>query len=235
MADEKPKLRKKQKTGVKTKMEKKKAQIIKANSRRTLTLESEEVQHLLIGRPKAFKNPEELIKLFNTYILTCLEKKRYYEIVPVKTVDTKAGDSTHTILESADNEELSVEEEITEAKASKKEAGRQDITNKLESKYEIKERVEWKTTPSIGGFLIFLGGMSYNTWNNYKTKEEFKETIEDIDNYLESLIIEQTAKGKYNSQIAQFVLNVKYNRVPKSKNENLNIGTTLNEADFIQD
>lgn len=152
MADEKPKklnLRKKAKTGVKTKIEKKKAQIMKANSRRTLTLESEEVQHLLIGRPKVFKNSEELIKLFNTYILTCLEKKRYYEIVPVKTVDTKAGDTTHTVLEAVDNEELTVEEEITEAKASKKEAGRQDITNKLESKYEIKERIERKTTPSI--------------------------------------------------------------------------------------
>lgn len=83
--------------------------------------------------------------------------------------------------------------------------------------------------------MIFLGGMSYKTWGEYKAKEEFSKTVEDIDNYLESLIIEQTAKGKYNSQIAQFVLNVKYNRVPKSKNENLNIGTTLNEADFIQD
>lgn len=150
MADEKPKklnARKKKKTGVKTKIEKKKAQLIKASSRRELTLESEEVQHLLIGRPKIFKNPEELIKLFNTYILTCLEKKRYYEIVPVKTVDTNG--TTHAILEAVNNEELTTEEDITERKASKKEAGRQDITNKLESKYEIKERIEWKTTPSI--------------------------------------------------------------------------------------
>jgi hypothetical protein len=148
MEKEKPKLnvRKKKKTGVKTKTEKKKAQIIK-KSRREITVDSEEVQHLLIGRPKLFKTPEELLKLFNTYILTCLEKRRYYEIIPVTTVDTNG--TTHAILEVADNEELTTEEDITERTASKKEAGRQDITNKLESKYEIKERIEWKTTPSI--------------------------------------------------------------------------------------
>lgn len=83
--------------------------------------------------------------------------------------------------------------------------------------------------------MIYLGGMSYNTWDNYKTKEEFKETIEDIDNYLESLIVEQTAKGNYNSNFAQFILNVNYGRVPKSKSEQVIRGNIVNEEDFIQD
>jgi len=234
MEKEKPKLnvRKKKKTGVKTKTEKKKAQIIK-KSRREITVDSEEVQHLLIGRPKLFKTPEELLKLFNTYILTCLEKRRYYEIIPVTTVDTNG--TTHAILEVADNEELTTEEDITERTASKKEAGRQDITNKLESKYEIKERIEWKTTPSIWGFLIFLGGMSYTNRENYNKLKEFKGTIEAINNYLESLIVEQAANGRYNSKFAEFILNVNYGRVPKSKSEQIIKGNIVNEADFIQD
>lgn len=225
------KVRPKKKSGVKTKTQKKKAVIMKKTSSwRTLTLESEEVQHLLLGRPKIFKDPEELLKLFNTYILTCLEKKRKYEIVPVKTVEGKS-----ITLETPVNDDLTAEEELTEAKVDKKEAGKQEITNKLESKYEIKETIDRKTTPSIGGFLIFLGGMSYNTWANYKNNEEFKETVEEIDNYLESLIIEQTSKGKYNSQIAQFVLNVKYNRIPKSKVDQTIQGDVFNESDFIKD
>ena len=150
MEKEKPKLnvRKKKKTEVKSKASKERKTKIARGSRRNITIDDGEVQHLLIGRPKIFKSPEELIKFFNTYILTCLEKKRYYEIVPVKTVDTNGA--THAILEAVNNEELTTEEDITERKASKKEAGRQDITNKLESKYEIKESIERKTTPSIG-------------------------------------------------------------------------------------
>lgn len=236
MEKEKLKLnvRKKKKTGVKTKIEKQKAQAMRKTSERSkLTLESEEVQHLLIGRPKTFKNPAELIKLFNTYLLTCLEKKRYYEIVPVTTVDTNG--TTHAILEVANNEELTTEEDVTERKAGKKEAGRQDITNKLESRYEIKERVEWRTTPSIGGFLIFLGGVNYDTWESYAKNPEFSGTCKDISNYLESLIVEQTANGKYNSQFAQFILNVNYGRVPKSKSEQVIKGNIVNEEDFIQD
>lgn len=150
MEKEKPKLnvRKKKKGGVKTKIEKQKAQAMrKASDRRKLTLESEEVQHLLIGRPKTFKNPEELIKLFNTYLLTCLEKVRYYEVIPLETVD--AGKTKHIKLEIPENDELTAGEELTEGKASKKEAGSQEITNALRSKYEINERIEWRTTPSI--------------------------------------------------------------------------------------
>ena len=67
----------KKKGGVKTKTEKKKAVILKkASDRRKVKLEDEEIQHLLIGRPKTFKDPDELIKLFNAYIITCYEKKR---------------------------------------------------------------------------------------------------------------------------------------------------------------
>lgn len=150
MEKEKPKLnvRKKKKTEVKGKATKERKTKITKGSRRNITIDDGEVQHLLIGRPKIFKTPEELIKFFNTYILTCLEKKRYYEIVPVKTVDTTGA--THSILEVANNEELTTEEDVTERKASKKEAGRQDITNKLESKYEITEKIQRKVTPTIG-------------------------------------------------------------------------------------
>lgn len=83
--------------------------------------------------------------------------------------------------------------------------------------------------------MIYLGGMSYKTWGEYRAREEFSKTIEDIDNYLESLIVEQTAKGNYNSNFAQFILNVNYGRVPKSKSEQVIKGNIVNEEDFIQD
>jgi len=83
--------------------------------------------------------------------------------------------------------------------------------------------------------LIFLGGMSYTNRENYNKLKEFKGTIEAINNYLESLIVEQAANGRYNSKFAEFILNVNYGRVPKSKSEQIIKGNIVNEADFIQD
>lgn len=60
-------------------------------------------------------------------------------------------------------------------------------------------------------------------------------TVEQINNYLESVLIERAGEGKYNSQIAQFILNVNYGRVPKSKSEQVIRGNIVNEEDFIQD
>lgn len=50
------------------------------------TAEDEAVQNILIGRPRKFKSPEELLNLFNDYILTCVEKEKVSERIPVETV-----------------------------------------------------------------------------------------------------------------------------------------------------
>lgn len=77
--------------------------------------------------------------------------------------------------------------------------------------------------------------MSYTTRENYAKQEAFMGTVEQINNYLESVLIERAGEGKYNSQIAQFILNVNYGRVPKSKSEQVIRGNIVNEEDFIQD
>lgn len=77
--------------------------------------------------------------------------------------------------------------------------------------------------------------MSYTTWEKYKGFKEFMEPIETIENYLESVLIERAGEGEYNSQFAQFILNVNYGRVPKSKSEQIIKGNIVNEEDFIQD
>lgn len=225
------KVRPKKKKEIKKKATKELKVKIRRGKRRDITIDDKEIQHLLIGKPRKIKDAEELINFFNAYILTCLEKKRKYEIVPIKTVDTKG------LLEEIEPEsdDLTLEEEITEGKASKKEWGKQEITNKLESKYEIKETIERKQTPSIGGFLTFLGWLSYRTWERYRDSEDLWPTVEQIDNYLESVIIDQAAKWKYNSGIAQFILNVKYNRIPKNKVDQTIQGDVFNESDFIKD
>lgn len=77
--------------------------------------------------------------------------------------------------------------------------------------------------------------MSYTTRERYAKQEAFSGTVEQINNYLESVLIERAGEGKYNSQIAQFILNVNYGRVPKSKSEQIIKGNIVNEEDFIQD
>lgn len=77
--------------------------------------------------------------------------------------------------------------------------------------------------------------MSYTTRERYAKQEAFSGTVEQINNYLESVLIERAGEGKYNSQIAQFILNVNYGRVPKSKSEQVIRGNIVNEEDFIQD
>lgn len=49
------------------------------------TAEDEMVQHILIGRPRMFKSPEELLSLFDDYILSCVERVKYAEEIPVET------------------------------------------------------------------------------------------------------------------------------------------------------
>ena len=111
------KVRPKKKKEIKKKATKELKVKIRRGKRRDITIDDKEIQHLLIGKPRKIKDAEELINFFNAYILTCLEKKRKYEIVPIKTVDTKG------LLEEIEPEsdDLTLEEEITEGKASKKE------------------------------------------------------------------------------------------------------------------
>ena len=170
--------------------------------------------------------------MFNSYIASCLEKVRKYQIVPTKTVEIWAK---HVKLENVESDELTVEEEITEGKASKKKAGIQEITNQLESRYEIEETIKRKQTPTIWWFLRFCGGLAYSTFERYWEKEEFRWTVEWIRNYLESILVEQSSKWEFNPAIAQFVLNTTYNRVPKSKSENINKSEPLDVNDFIRD
>lgn len=59
--------------------------------------------------------------------------------------------------------------------------------------------------------------------------------IENIQAKLEGILVDQAAKGKYNPQIAQFVLNVHYNRIPKKEVDNNIKGSIFKESDFIDD
>ena len=173
-------------------------------TRKDFTAEDEMVQHILIGRPRLFKDPEELLKLFDDYILSCVEKIKYAEEIPVET----------------------------EAKIKPEKDWRK---NKLITQYEIWEDIKRKTTPTKWGFCIFLWWVSHHMRENYKAKDEFLPAIERIESYLENILVQHANEWKVNSAIAQFVLNTTYNRVPKSKSENINKSEPLDVNDFIRD
>lgn len=209
------KIRAKKKTWTKTKIEKKKQEILRKNWR-NVTIEDENAQRFFIGRPRIFKDPEELLKLFNCYISSLLKNTKKKELVPVRTEEKEDDflDMLDEEIQSSKNENFKID-------------------NTLVAKYEIVEDIEWKDTPTIWGFLIFLGGISYDTWENYKKKEDFFGTIATIENYLESVLTKRAIEWEIQSNIAQFVLNVNYNRVPKSKSEEIVKTDVIDESELF--
>lgn len=179
---------------------------MRANSWRDIKLDDELVQNLIPWRPRVFKSPAQLWELFQNYLLSCMEKRRYAELVPIKTEEKDSDD----FLEVLDEE----------IQSSKKDGNR--IDNNIVSKYEIIEDVDWKVTPSKWWFLIYCWWITYHTFDNYKENPEFLQTIEQIENTLESILVNQAAAWKYNPRIAEFVLNTSYWRVPNQKVEQTN-------------
>ena len=211
-------VRSKKSTAVKkkTSIERRKVKIM-AQKRSDITPNDEDVKDILIGRPKLFKDADELVSLFNAYLISCMERTRKVDQVPVKTEQVEADNDTEN------------------AKPKKQKAGLIKVENNVIAEFEIKEDLERKTTPSIGGFLGFLGGISWTTRERYSKDEAFSGVIENIQAKLEGILVDQAAKGKYNPQIAQFVLNVHYNRIPKKEVDNNIKGSIFKESDFIDD
>lgn len=183
---------------------------------RKITLEDEPARKYFVWRPRIFKNWEELLKLFNCYIASCLERFKKTELVPIRTEDKE-----NDFLEILDEEIQSSKNENIK------------IDNKLISEYEIIEDIKRKETPTIWGFLNFLGWISYTTWENYQKKEEYVWVIEQIQNYCESVLTQRALDWEVPANSAQFVLNVHYNRVPKSKSEEVIKTDPIDESEFI--
>lgn len=198
----------KKKTWIKTKtwkrMQKVKEKITKHRKRYTVSKDDEDFKPLKVWRPRLFKNPDEMVDLFNDYIASCKERVKIIQQTPVRIVDRKEKSKDWAI-------------------------------NEVEYKYEEKEELVRKVTPSKWWFLRFCGWIDYDTWDLYKNREEFMGTVKAIENYLESVLVEQAWKWAYNPTIAQFVLNTTYNRVPKSKSEVVEKSEPLDVNDFIRD
>lgn len=186
-------------------------------SRREIKADDEKIQHLLIWRPRTFKSPQHLLELFNEYLRYCMKKTRKAELVPIRT-EEKSDDLLDSIQEAA--------------QAVKNDNSK--IENTIVAEYEIIEDIEWKTTPSKGGFLIYCWWLTYSNFDNYKNFPEFQETISLIENTLETILVTQAAQWKYNQRIAEFILNTHYNRVPKSKSEEVIKTDIIDESELIQ-
>lgn len=204
-----------------TKTEEKTTKQMRKVSWRDLKLNDELVQkmNVFVGRPKIFKSPEYMQELFNNYLLSCMKKTKKAELVPVKTEDKPEKDELLALLDE-------------EIQSSKWDSNK--ITNSLISNYEIVEDIERKKTPTKWGFCSFCGGISYQTFDNYKNDEKFLETITQIENTLETIWTSQAAEWKINSRTAEFVLNTRYNRIPKSKVEETQKTAPIEESEFIQ-
>ena len=214
-------VRSKKSNAVKKKISKERRKVkIMAQKWSDITPNDEDVKEILIGRPKLFKDADELVSLFNAYLISCMERVRKVDQVPVKTEQVEADNDTEDVLGK---------------KPKKQKGGKIKVENNVIAEFEIKEDLERKTTPSIWGFLGFLGGISWTTRERYSKDEAFSWVIENIQAKLEWILVDQAAKGKYNPQIAQFVLNVHYNRIPKKEVDNNIKGSVFKESDFIKD
>ena len=210
----KVKIRAKAKTWTKGKAEKKNQRILR--DWRKVTIEDEQAKRFFVGKPRIFKSWQELLDLFNCYIASCLETVKKNELVPIRT-EEKGDDLIEEINETI--------------QASKNENFK--IDNTLVTEYEIVEEKKWKCTPTVSWFLIFLWWISFTTRSNYKHREEYMESIEVIENYLEGVLTQRAIEGEIPANVAQFVLNVNYNRVPKSKSEEVIKTDIIDESELI--
>jgi len=224
MAEKKLQLRAKKKHNIKTKTneEKRKIKIARHRNWNSVTVDDPSIQHLLIKKmPRKIKDENELITEFNAYLATCLEKTRKAKLIPVKT-------------EGLDQDKINILDDDKGGKVKWK-GGQTTITNNVISQFEIIEGEERAKTPTIGGFLGFLWGIAYSTWEKRRNNEAISWTVELIDNKLEEIRTEQAANGKINPSIAALVLNVRYNRIPKKEVDNNIKGSIFKETDFIDD
>lgn len=197
------------------KTEQKKKKLL--GSWRKVTIEDEQAKKYFIWKPRIFKDSEELLRLFNAYIATCLEKVKKKDLVPVRTEDNSDWDPLQDlkeIMQAGKNENFKID-------------------NTLVTEYEIVEDIKWKETPTIWGFLTFLWWLSYTTWENYKKRDEYVGVIEQIQNYCEWVLTKRAIDWEIPSNIAQFVLNVHYNRVPKSKSEEVIKTDPIDESELF--
>lgn len=184
---------------------------------RKVTIEDPWMDGIRIGRPRVFKSPEEMIDLYNCYLASLRQKVKNKELVPIRT-EEKEDDFLEALdeaIQSSKNENFKID-------------------NTLVTKYEIVEDYKWKETPTIWGFLLFCWWISYQTWWEYRKKEEFSETISTIENSLESILTKRAIAWEIPANIAQFVLNVNYNRVPKSKSEEVIKTDPIDVSELIQ-
>lgn len=223
MAEKKIQLRAKHKTGSqkKTSKDNRKVKIARHKNWNEVTVDDPSIQHMLIGRPRKIKDENELLTQFNAYLASCIEKTRRAKLIPIKT-------------EGLDQDKINILDDDKGGKVKWK-GGQTTITNNVISQFEIIEGQERAKTPTIGGFLIFLGGLSYDTWDKYRDRPEFTETVKTIDNILETIWVDEASKWHINPSIAALVLNVRYNRIPKKEVDNNIKGSIFKETDFIDD
>lgn len=81
---------------------------------------------------------------------------------------------------------------------------------------------EMKECPSKLRFYVFLWGISREAWSEYKIKPEFSDTIQLIEDYLESELETRGLDGRHSASMTQFVLNTSYGRNPKNLSDEKN-------------
>ena len=216
-------LRNKKKMGAKTKTGKDKCQVKKQRHRNwnSVTVDDPEIQHMLVGRPRKIKDANELLVQFNEYLASCIEKTRKAKLIPIKTEEVK--------------DTMNLQDDDEEGKKVKGKAGLTKVTNNVVSQFEIINGVERAKTPTIGGFLLFLGGVAYKTWGERELRDDLSKTVEEINNILETIRVDEASKWNINPSIAALVLNVRYNRIPKKEVDNNIKGSIFKESDFIDD
>lgn len=146
----------------------------------------------LIGRPKIFQTPDELIELFNIYCVSLMQKE-----VRVRKKASELKKLPERTIKST--WEFFKEWIITER--------------------ELVEEWTFERVPSELGFMCFLG-IWKTTFKDYQNREEYKEAMEKIHTFCEWQIEDLGTSGKISPQMAQFVLNTSYGRTPASKNDN---------------
>lgn len=90
------------------------------------------------------------------------------------------------------------------------------------------EQWNFKEFPSKLRFYVFLWGMSRESRSEYKTKAEFSDTIQFIEDFFESELELRGLDWRHSASMTQFVLNTTYWRNPKNiTDEDRNVSITF--------
>lgn len=81
------------------------------------------------------------------------------------------------------------------------------------------EQWNFKEFPSKLRFYVFLWGMSRESRSEYKTRTEFSDTIQFIEDFFESELEIRWLDWRHSASMTQFVLNTTYWRNPKNLND----------------